>query len=254
MDGPNPLAVALSIVRSLFTTGRPSFGDAPGPSHEILAMVLDDLARSGMRALGARRQDLAAYLSHMEVIDPSTLDRQASLAYWLNVYNAGALALAGAAALEGAPSVLRVPGGFSSPFATIAEERLSLDAIEHGKIRRFKDPRIHGALVCGSVSCPTLRPTPYAGPGLDDQLEHQMRTFMSGGGVQYDATTNTLHLSRVFLWYGGDFVRPHRMPTFIPARQAHLLNALRPWMAGHVTSDASIAFQSYDWGLRCAVG
>jgi hypothetical protein len=99
-----------------------------------------------------------------------------------------------------------------------------------------------------------LRSTPYTGGGLDDQLEEQMRAFLRGGGAQYEATTNTVHLSRVFLWYGGDFVRAHRMPTFLPARRARLLSVLRPWMAGELTDDASIEFQSYDWGLRCAVG
>jgi hypothetical protein len=61
-------------------------------------------------------------------------------------------------------SVLRMPGAFSAPFVTVAGERLSLDAIEHAKIRRFADPRIHAALVCGSVSCPTLRPPPTREP------------------------------------------------------------------------------------------
>ena len=45
--------------------------------------------------------------------------------------------------------------------------RGDLDDIEHGKVRRFGDPRIHSALVCGSVSCPTLRFEPYEGDRLD---------------------------------------------------------------------------------------
>ncbi len=254
MDGPNPLSVAYSIVRALVGTERPRFGDEPGPDHEMLGSVLADLGSFGMRALAERGTDLTKYLSDVELVEPAHLDRHSSLAFWLNVYNAGALALAGKAAQSDAPSVLRVPGGFSAPFVTIAGESLSLDAIEHGKVRRFKDPRIHGALVCGSVSCPTLRPTPYERDELDEQLDHQMAVFLGSGAASYDVAANSLELSRVFLWYGGDFVRPHRMPTFIPARQRLLVAALQPWIPGYVAADASVSFQGYDWGLRCAVG
>ena len=53
------------------------------------------------------------------------------------------------------------PGAFDAPWAMVGGESLSLNDIEHGKIRRFRDPRIHAALVCGSVSCPTLRYEPF---------------------------------------------------------------------------------------------
>ena len=41
----------------------------------------------------------------------------------------------------------------------------SLDAIEHEILRPLGDPRIHGAVVCASTSCPPLRREPYRGSG-----------------------------------------------------------------------------------------
>jgi hypothetical protein len=134
---------------------------------------------------------------------------------------------------------------------------LSLEDIEHGKIRRFRDPRIHGALVCGSASCPTLRYQPYTGNAIDDQLDAQMRTFLSGGGATYDADSGHLLLSRVFLWYGADFVRPMRMPTWIPAGKRSVGKAVAKWLDPAVAeraNGATIGFQSYDWGLACSIG
>jgi hypothetical protein len=111
--------------------------------------------------------------------------------------------------------------------------------------------------VCGSVSCPTLRYEPYRGESLETQLDHQMRSFLSKGGARFDVETRTIQLSRVFLWYGGDFVRPHRMPTWIPGRRQSLLRALAPWLdEGASWADSGrkkVEFQSYDWGLRCSV-
>ena len=83
------------------------------------------------------------------------------LAFWLNLYNAGALALAADTLSAGENTVLRIPGAFDAPWAMVGGESLSLNDIEHGKIRRFGDPRIHAALVCGSASCPTLRYEPF---------------------------------------------------------------------------------------------
>jgi hypothetical protein len=135
---------------------------------------------------------------------------------------------------------------------------MSIDDIEHGKIRRFGDPRIHGALVCGSVSCPTLRNEPFSGVLLDKQLDDQMRTFLASGGARLDETTNTLHLSRVLMWYGGDFARPQRMPTLRPVRASRISMGIVPWLdplhaAYVIVEQPKVVFSPYDWGLGCSV-
>ncbi|NND83630.1 MAG: DUF547 domain-containing protein, partial [Acidimicrobiia bacterium] len=199
---------------------------------------------------------LAEYMAEIAVVDPNALDADDALAHWINVYNAGALGLAARADREGSDSVLRIPGAFSSPIVTVADEPLSLDGIEHGKIRRFGDPRIHGALVCGSVSCPTLRAEPFVGAALDAQLDDQLRAFLSGGGAVLD--DDHLTLSRVFQWYGSDFVRPHRMPTVVPAPRRATAAAITPWLPESTaervaTGVVTVGFAPYDWGLRCSV-
>jgi len=257
VDSPNPLRVAWSIFRARRATPPGPHGTAAA-DHTGLGPVLQALAKGGTPALAQVRDDLDEYLAAVVVIGPAALSRPEALAYWLNLDNAGALNLAARAFAEGADSILRVLGGFDSPTFDIAGERLSLDAIEHGKIRRFGDPRIHAALVCGSVSCPTLRYEPYRGDQLETQLDDQLRRFLTGGGARFDSESRTVYLSRVFLWYGGDFTRPHRMPTWIPVRSRTLVRFLLPWLGESppwlVSGKATVKFQSYDWGLRCSVG
>jgi hypothetical protein len=201
---------------------------------------------------------LDEYLEHLADVAPDTLSSDAALAYWLNLYNAGALDLARRTYDEQRASVLRVPGGFTRSFITVGGEALSLDDIEHGKVRRFGDPRIHAALVCGSVSCPTLRYEPYRDDGLHAQLDDQMRHFLASGGVVLDRVSNHIALSRIFLWYGADFVRPHRMPALLPARKRNVLHALTGWLSDDqaarvAASRPRITFQEYDWSVGCAV-
>jgi hypothetical protein len=255
MDGPNPVRAAFSMLRARRVAPPQSGGERA--DHAAFRPVLGALAGGGIAALESVRRDLSSYLVYTASVDPRRLTRFESLAYWLNLYNAGALDLAVRAFSAGAESVLRVPGAFDTPVFYIAGELLSLDAIEHGKVRRFGDPRIHAALVCGSVSCPTLRFEPYRGSDLNGQLDDQMRRFLAGGGAVLDEASRTVYLSRVFLWFGGDFTRPAKMPTWLPARRRRLLDALRPWLdepADWIDSrETSVKFQPYDWGLRCTV-
>ena len=210
------------------------------------------LAEGGLAGAMAHQDELEAYVAKLATVDPDTLSRDEALAFWINLYNAGGVQLAVEAFGSGAPSVLRVSGAFSRPFVVIAGESLSLAAIEHAKIRRFKDPRIHGALVCGSLSCPTLRPEPYVGLHVDDQLEDQMRLFLSmGGAVRRD--DEAIELSRIFWYYGPDFVRPERMPSFWPVSKRRVLRAAERWLPVGMQDAERLVYQEYDWGLACAV-
>lgn len=256
-DSPNPLLAGWSMLRSM-RVGRPQpVGGSPPPGDAELAAVLSTLRDGGVPALAGQRAALSSYRATLESVDPDRLTRDESLAFWINLYNAGALNLAAEAFVAAEPSVLRVPGAFRKPWTNIAGRRLSLDDIEHGKIRRFEDPRIHSALVCGSASCPTLRYEPFRGADLDSQLEHQMRNFVAAGGASYDAADGKLRLSRVFLWYGSDFVRPHRMPTWIPVRKRAVAHAVSRWLDPQdrkAAATARVEFTSYDWGLACSIG
>ncbi|MEA2009930.1 MAG: DUF547 domain-containing protein [Actinomycetota bacterium] len=255
-DEPNPIAVAISIFRAR-RVRRPDPSGTGEVESTDLGHVLETLRSDGISALPNERARLDAFRDRSQDVDPDSLSRDGALAFWLNLYNAGALAVASDAFESGATTVLRTPGVFDAMWATIAGESLSLNDIEHGKIRRFGDPRIHGALVCGSASCPTLRYEPF-GENLDAQLDDQMRSFLAGGGAAIDRTTGTLRLSRIFLWYGGDFTRPNRMPTLLPSRKRALAEVVAGWLPDAdadwvVSTSPKVEYATYDWGLACSI-
>ena len=256
MAGPNPISVLWSILKA-----RRLASPRPHGSGRFEHSSLDPIlaaAAEGVEALQPQADALRAYLDTLATVDPDDLHRDEALAFWINLYNAAALDLARRALVEGHDSVLRIGDGFNAPVATIAGEELSLEGIEHGKIRRFGDPRIHAALVCGSVSCPTLRFEAFSGELLDKQLDDQMRHFLAAGAFVADRTAGVAHLSRVFRWYGADLVRPSRMPTLLPSSKRRIAAAAAKWLT---TDDAewfdtarpAVKFQKYDWGLGCAV-
>jgi len=248
-DSPSPVVALASMLRARRVRNPHPIGDGI-VDHSQLAAILETLRTTGVAGLSAERQRIAEYQADLAEIDPDTLSPTGALAYWLNLYNAGALDLAAETYEQNRASVLRTPGAFHRPSVTVAGERLSLDDIEHGKVRRFRDPRIHAALVCGSASCPTLRFEPYDGNRLEEQLETQMGDFLSGGGAIRRGSQ--LMLSRVFLWYGSDFVRSHRMPSLLPAGKAAVRRSLIPWL-GDPDDAERIVYQPFDWALACSI-
>ncbi len=146
-------------------------------------------------------------------------------AFWINLYNALIIDAVVHYQING--SLLSKPSLFRRAAYNVAGFRFSADDIEHGILRGNRpnpslplkpmgrsdprrvmviepiDPRIHFALVCGAKSCPPI--SFYEGQKLDEQLDLAAGSFVNGGGVQFDATSNSLWLSRIFKWYQSDF-------------------------------------------------
>lgn len=256
--GPSVLRVAWSIVTSLVSVRPPAPAGSGSVDHSYLEAVLSHLEPEAVGRVPRMYSLLADYLRSMEEIDPDGLSAAEALAFWMNVYNAAALRLAATTIRAGLPTVLRVPGGFHRPVVSVAGEELSLDDIEHGKVRRFKDPRVHAGLVCGSVSCPSLPRAPFGGE-VDRQLEDRMIRFLGDGALRLDPGEGLVTLSPIFSWFGGDFTRSGRMPTLVPARRRNVLRALTVWMDEEAVDWVTharprVIWGHYDWRLGCSVG
>ena len=127
---------------------------------------------------------------------------------------------------------------FKDEFFTLLGRKMSLDAIEHGILRKsYREPRVHYALNCASVSCPMLREEAYVAARLERQLEEQAVRFLS------DRSRNRFHdgrleVSKIFDWFKEDF--EPRQAYF--ARYAKLL--------GTPGGEVPLTFLDYDWSLN----
>ena len=92
--GPNPLGVLWSVVRSLAARRPRPAGKQRILDTASLATVLERLQASGIGGLEAVHSELLAFRDAAQENDPEDLDRDTALAFWLNLYNAGAMDLA----------------------------------------------------------------------------------------------------------------------------------------------------------------
>jgi len=144
---------------------------------------------------------------------------------------------------------------FKDRFVELFGERMSLDDIEHGRLRgdpALFDPRVHFAVNCASKGCPPLRPSAFNGSSLDAALDEQASIFLSDRTKNgMNPTTNRLTLSPIFDWYTGDFGVPERQGELAYlSRYADSLglddDAVRALNEGSI----KIEWSDYDWALN----
>lgn len=192
--------------------------------------------------------DWEALLASLAAFDPATLvSREERLAFWIDAYNVLAIEIV---RRHHPVDGIRDIGSLLSPVwkrpaGTIGGRPYSLDEIEHEILRPLGEPRIHGAIVCASLSCPPLRREPYRAAALDAQLDDNMRRWLADRrkGLRIERHHGVLHLSPIFDWFEGDFGDVLRFASrFVSREDAAWLRANR--------ESLRIRWFEYDWSLN----
>lgn len=183
----------------------------------------------------------------LENADLRKYTRNEKLAFWLNTYNL--LTIKGVLIeldknpkWKGNVTVLAKLRFFILRKFLVAGKKLSLNYIEKNIIRRrFKDPRVHFALNCGSASCPFLPNKLFQAESLDKYLDNLTKFFINSGNVRIDEETRTVYLSRIFKWYKRDFAAVGGLEQFIN----------KYWKKNVIDfTKYLIKFEDYDWSLN----
>ena len=171
-------------------------------------------------------------------------------AFWINLYNALTIDVV----LDHYPvetirdislgGGLFAVGPWKKALATVEGRKLSLDNIEHDILRKlWRDPRVHYAVNCASISCPNLLAEAFTGAKLDRMLTQGARAYVNHRrGV--NASGGRLRLSSIYDWYAKDFGSGDA--EVIAHVSAYAEPALKQQLAGIRT----IAGYDYDWSLN----
>lgn len=168
------------------------------------------------------------------------------LCYWINTYNAFTLKLI----IDNYPiksitdlhPTISIPGisrVWHRKFFEINGEPFSLDRIEHKVLRtEFKEPLIHFAINCASLSCPCLKNSTYKPQTLDQDLEKAVRQFLSDSSKNI-ITPNELQLSAIFNWFETDFEKEGGVIAFI-----------QKYTSIKLKKNISLMYLKYNWKLN----
>ena len=134
------------------------------------------------------------------------IEKQAKLSFWINAYNF--FTLVDVQTHFPISSMKQI--GWKQKNHIVNGKKLSLDKIEHSLIRPLGDAKIHFAINCASVGCPSLKPEPYTPQNLQSELVASVTNslknpmhlrpyegwFFSSKGVS---------ATKIFSWFRKDF-------------------------------------------------
>ena len=148
-------------------------------------------------------------VNYIETTDISEFSIKEQFAFWLNAYNIITLKsvlnrLKRNNLWKGNLNLLSKIKFFVLEKHLIAGKKITLYNLENKILRKqFKDPRIHFAINCASVSCPVLPGKLFVVDDLDDTLNELTVQFINSENVRVDG--ETLHVSKIFAMYKKDF-------------------------------------------------
>lgn len=207
----------------------------------------------------ADKAALARHVEAMARVPVPSLNQPEQFAYWINLYNALTVKVVlehypiGSIrdiSLGGGSQILDFITGGSGPWGAklvqIAGEAVGLDDIEHRILRPLmRDNRVHYAVNCASIGCPTLLPKPFTAAGLQQMLDHGARLYVNHPrGVRL--APGGLTVSSIYRWYQPDFGGSWQGVL------AHLRQYAAPATAALLTQTQTITGDSYDWRLNDA--
>ncbi len=228
-------------------------------SHKIFNQLLGKYVRRGKvnyNGFRNKRKQFDVYLcrlSHTKVSKIRSFRER--FAFWINAYNAITIQ----AVLDRLPRSRAAQKNFSVAAKKwnfwkgwryrVSKRWLTLDDIEHKILRpKYSDPRLHFAVVCASIGCPDLANRAYTGKNLYRLKTRNTRRYLSYKRGFRRGKGDTIHLSKLFNWFAGDFARKpygHRLmfvAKYAPRRFRRFLQK------NHKT--LKIKWLNYSWKLN----
>jgi DNA-dependent RNA polymerase auxiliary subunit epsilon len=232
-----------------------------GFDHGAWDEILSKYALEGGRRFdyaGLKKKEgiLAAYLDALAEADLGSLSGPELEALFINAYNAytvrtilDRVSESGAFEIE---SIRDIEDVFTREAHVVGGFRLSLDNIEHNTLRpTFRDPRLHFAVNCASISCPPLPPDAFEGDRVEEQLESAATNALRNPDY-VSVEANALLLTKILEWYGSDFVNPEYRGSerSLPAFVSKYANEDVRRFLEERKHEVEVRFRDYDWRLN----
>ncbi|MBL7188584.1 MAG: DUF547 domain-containing protein [Phycisphaerae bacterium] len=180
----------------------------------VLKDFVDDRGMVDYKGLRRERYGLRTVLEEFSKLDRRqyrSWPKADKIAFWINTYNLQKLKVVAdnypitpssriLAAYWGPLNIRHIEAKISRHEFLIMDEQFTFAEVEKRFFRdQFDDPRIFFALTSASLSSPPLRNEPYYGRKLSEQLDDQVKRFLSGPlAFIIDREKQRVYLSAMF--------------------------------------------------------
>ncbi|MFN8243726.1 MAG: DUF547 domain-containing protein [Ferruginibacter sp.] len=204
--------------------------------NSLLQKYVSAAGKVNYKGLKKEKAVLEGYLQELSKSVPDkTWNKNASLAYWINAYNAFTIKLI----LDNYPvsSITKLHNGkpWDVKWILLGGKTYSLNNIENDIIRpQYNDPRIHFAVNCAAVSCPPLSNTAFTESNINSLLTSRATSFINSAANELSASK--IKLSKIFEWYKTDF--------------GNTILFINKYSKTKINDNAIIEYKDYDWNLN----
>ncbi|MBN1804068.1 MAG: DUF547 domain-containing protein [Sedimentisphaerales bacterium] len=244
---------------------------------DVLNDVVDDKGLVHYKKLRRQRLKLKALIREFDTLNPDeykSWTKENKIAFWLNAYNIQMLRIItenypiqSSRILRlypgwGPDSILHIKGIWTDYKFLVMDEEFTLSEIDKRIFRKeFDDPRIFFAVFRGGLSGPPLRDEAYYGHRLNEQLDDQVKKFLSSPlAFNVDADKQRVYLSSLFQVssYGREFLSKFAVDKKFkdqePTTRA-VLNFITQYVSRDIVSflevgNYSVKYIKYDWTIN----
>jgi hypothetical protein len=177
-----------------------------------------------------------------ETIDLSKENNNSVKAFWINAYNL--LVIKSVTKEYPIKSPLDIKGFFDKVTYSVDNKKLTLNDIENKMIRaKYKDARIHFALVCGANGCPPIINKAYRPESLDEQLTKQTKLAVNNSNfIKVNTKSKKVEVSQIFEWYKDDFI----------SKDSNEIDFINKYKTDNIEAGYKYGYYTYDWSLNKA--
>jgi hypothetical protein len=243
--------LVISIIFSSCFTGIPRGSNKAVTHEQWTGLLKKHVTEKGLVNYKGFIADSAALNSYLQLLSANApagnWTKEEKLAYWINAYNAYTVKLItqhyplkSIKDIGPATQIIFVNTPWDKKFFSIGGKSMTLNTIEHKILRKkFKEPRIHFAVNCASISCPKLLNEAYEAATVDAQLTSQAKSFLADTGKN-QVTADNPKLSSIFKWFNGDFKKTG-------LSKVAFINQYAPLK---INDNANLDYLDYNWNLN----
>lgn len=248
--------------------------------HDKFAGILKDFVNDkgmvdykGLRREGVKLRVLLEEFNNLDPNEYRSWSKEDKIAFWINAYNLHKLNIVSInypiqsssrflRVLWGPTDLRHIENKISMYKFLVMDEEFTFKKIEDRFFRNeFGDPRILLTLTDACLSSPPLRNAPYYGYKLDEQLDNQVRKFLSVPiAFEIDRQKQRVYLSAVFDAgrYGRQFLKKfaidRKFKDHPPVTRA-VLNFITNYVSEQdafflEVGNYSVKYMSYDWTIN----
>ena len=240
------LASVLAAAPAAVAAGQALDPAVPPGWAAVLERFVDDYGRVDFEGIAQGPADLDSAVAYIASTSPESnpslfASREASLAYYINAYNALAMFNVVDSGIPISLTGLQKFRFFWVKKFTIGGLPMSLYALENDVILPMRDERVHFALNCMSVSCPRLPRKTFTTGNLDRELAAAAQVFFSEKrNLTISGDAREVKVSEILKFYREDFLRTS--PELIAYINRHV--------GAKIPNGYKVDFIDYDWTVN----